>query len=138
MDWTVKHNCLTPEQYQTLRDSAGWSRLPAASVDQGLKNELYSITIFDDDRLIGMGRVVGDGAIYFYIQDIVVLPAYQGRGIGTVIMQHVEAYLARYAGANAFIGLMSAVGASEFYKKFGYQARPEDGPGMYKSIPPKM
>ncbi|MCR5501527.1 MAG: GNAT family N-acetyltransferase [Lachnospiraceae bacterium] len=33
------------------------------------------------DEVVGMGRLVGDGVMYWYLQEIVVLPEYQGRGI---------------------------------------------------------
>ena len=42
-----------------------------------LQNSIYCITVKDNNQIIGMGRIVGDGAIYFYIQDIVVHPEYQ-------------------------------------------------------------
>ncbi|MFR4337011.1 MAG: hypothetical protein ACLT33_02075 [Lachnospira pectinoschiza] len=35
-------------------------------------------TVFDDDKPIGMGRVVGDKAVINYIQDLIVIPEYQG------------------------------------------------------------
>ena len=39
------------------------------------------------DTVIALGRVIGDGAFYFYVQDVVVLPEHQGNGIGTVIVE---------------------------------------------------
>lgn len=79
-----------------------------------------------------MGRIVGDGAIYFYIQDIIVIPSYQGRGIGLLIMNEIEAYLEENAFNNSFIGLMAADGVQKFYHKFGYLERAETQPGMSK------
>jgi len=42
--------------------------------------------------VIGMARVVGDGAMFFYIQDVVVTPAHQGRGVGTLLLERVMGY----------------------------------------------
>ena len=35
------------------------------------------ITVYDDDKPIGMGRIVGDGAVIRYIQDLIIIPEYQ-------------------------------------------------------------
>lgn len=103
-------------------------------VKMALENDLFSIIIFDGNLPVGMGRVIGDGGIYFYIQDIIVHPEYQKSGIGKLIMERIEAFLSKSAPKNAFIGLMAAEGVKEFYHKFGYKERPENGPGMFKRI----
>ena len=54
--------------------------------------------------VVGMGRIVGDGAIYFYIQDVAVKPEHQGRGVGRQIMEHLLAYLQAQAPPKAFSG----------------------------------
>ena len=52
--------------------------------------------IYDNENAIGMGRVVGDG-IYFTIVDIVVRPEYQGKKIGTAIINSILNYIERNA-----------------------------------------
>ncbi|MED1425669.1 GNAT family N-acetyltransferase, partial [Bacillus altitudinis] len=64
----------------------------------------------DNNQIIGMGRIVGDGAIYFYIQDIVVHPEYQKNGIGKKIMNTLVEYLNQNAPDKAFIGLFASQG----------------------------
>ena len=44
-------------------------------------------TCWDDDKLVGLARVVGDGYTIIYIQDILVLKSYQGRGIGSKLLK---------------------------------------------------
>ena len=61
--------------------------------DISLKNSIGCITVKDNEQMIGMGRIVGDGSIYFYIQDIVVHPDYQKHGIGKEIMHRLVTYL---------------------------------------------
>ena len=60
--------------------------------ETSIKNSIFSVTVKDSHKLIGMGRIVGDGAIYYYIQDIVVHPEYQGQGIGKKIMKEVHSH----------------------------------------------
>ena len=47
----------------------------------------FNITIYEDQQLIGMGRVIGDGGTTFQIVDIAVDPDYQGQGYGRVILE---------------------------------------------------
>ncbi len=119
-------------EYQALRGTTDWFTIDDEVVEKSLQNDLFSVCVFDHDTLVGMGRIVGDGALYFYIQDIIVIPDYQRRGIGALIMKEIEAYLEENAYNNSFIGLMAADGVQEFYHKFGYLERAETRPGMSK------
>lgn len=122
------------EEYQNLRGSTAWEKLNDSDVEKALKNDQFSICVMNDQNIIGMGRVIGDGAIYFYIQDVIVVPEFQKFGIGKLIMNQIEDYLAKNAPHNAFIGLMAASGVQTFYEKFGYKKRPDGRPGMYKMV----
>ncbi|MDR7855036.1 GNAT family N-acetyltransferase [Tissierella sp.] len=50
-------------------------------------NSLKLLTAWDDDKLVGLIRVVGDGYTIIYIQDILVLESYQGKGIGSHLLK---------------------------------------------------
>ena len=123
---------ITVEEYQVLRGTTDWFQLEDHVVEKSLDNDLFSVCLFDDDKLVGIGRIVGDGAIYFYIQDIIVIPSHQGKGIGTLIMNEIESYLNDNAYNNSFIGLMAAEGVQGFYHRFGYKERDNNKPGMSK------
>jgi ribosomal protein S18 acetylase RimI-like enzyme len=130
----IEKNKLTVSGYLTIRKTTGWDMIDEAIVEKAIENDLFSVCIYDKNKLIGIGRVVGDGFIYFYVQDIIVLPKYQKRGIGKLIMDNVEDYLNNVTNKNSFIGLMAASGVVNFYKKYDYIVRPENSPGMYKRI----
>ncbi len=134
MNIRIENRKICFDEFQTIRKTTGWAMLEDNVVKLGLKNDLYSVCIFDDDKLIGIGRVIGDGAIYFYVQDIIVIPEYQGKGIGKKIMDNIENYLNNNTNNNSFVGLMAAAGVKEFYYKFGYSERPENKPGMFKMV----
>lgn len=59
------------------------------STEIGLGNSLFSVCAIYKNEVIGCGRAVGDGGIYFYIQDIIVLPKFQGRGIGKLTLSTI-------------------------------------------------
>ena len=121
-------------EYQTLRNSTGWGSIDDQTVAKALANDLFSVCVLQGEEVIGIGRVVGDGAIYYYIQDVIVLPAHRSKGVGTLIMDNIEVFLSENAGKNAFIGLMAAAGVKDFYKNYGYLERPAEGPGMFKVV----
>ena len=122
----------TVEEYQRLRRAVGWSEMGEEAVATGLPHALYSVVVLRGGELVGCGRVVGDGGLYFYLQDIALLPEHQGRGLGAAIMDAVMAYLERTARRGAFIGLMAASDVAPFYEKYGFRVRPERQPGMYR------
>lgn len=134
MQTTVVYRTPTIEEYQKLRATTGWSSLPDEAVDVALTNSLFAVCAMQGHSIIGTGRIVGDGGLYFYIQDVIVLPEYQKMGIGGQIMQALESWLAENAPHNAFIGLMAAVGVKRFYRIFGYEERSQEKPGMFKII----
>lgn len=124
------------DAFSLLRSKVGWGELDVKLAQTSLKNSLFHVTIYDKSQLIGMGRVVGDGAMYFYIQDVIVDPNYQNMGIGSLVMKKIESYLAVSAKKGSTIGLLAAKGKEAFYSKYGYTKRPNDslGNGMCKFV----
>lgn len=70
-------------------------------------------------RVIGTGRVLSDGISDAYIQDLVVLPNYRGRGIGTEILSTLLDHC-RSAGIT-WIVLVAEPGTEAFYVPLGFQ-----------------
>ena len=137
MKYTIKENQLNYETYYTLRESVGWNNWSKEQAEKALENSYYSIVIFYNDNAIGMGRVVGDG-IYFTIVDIVVRPEYQGRKIGTTIMNSILEYIEKNMceGSRVSVQLLAVVGKEQFYIKQGFKLVPHEycGPALRKII----
>ena len=138
MNIVYEENTLTAEQFNILRNINGFKYYPEHQVDKAIKNGLYNIIAKDNDTVIGMGRLVGDGFIYWYVQDVHVNPNYQGKGIGKEIMRLLENYVERNRLPDTFttIGLTVAKGKDGFYEKLGYIPRPNEncGAGMGKLL----
>lgn len=134
----IYENKLTAQEFVNLTEAVGWGCPNLKQIETALKNTIYSISVEIDGKIIGMGRIVGDGARIFYIQDVVVEPNYQGMGIGIKIMECLMAYIEKVAmsACNTMVGLMSAKGKECFYEKFGFQKRPNEfqGNGMILRI----
>jgi GNAT superfamily N-acetyltransferase len=127
----------TRDEYSLLRAEVGWAEIDGAQALRGLSGALFSACLeTSDGELIGCARVVGDGGIYFYVQDVIVRAPWRGRGLGALLMDAVMKYLSRACDRNAFVGLMSARGVAGFYHRYGFRERPAAGPGMYVNWPP--
>ena len=74
------------QAYCDLRVKAGMSPKSVVHSKRFTKWS-FNITIYEDQQLIGMGRVIGDGGTTFQIVDIAVDPDYQGQGYGRVILE---------------------------------------------------
>jgi ribosomal protein S18 acetylase RimI-like enzyme len=120
----------TVAEYQRVRAAVGWQPFGNEEAEVGLARSLYSVCALVGDRFAGCGRVVGDAGVYFYIQDLAVLPEYRGQGIGRAMMDALMAHVGREARPGSFIGLMAAKGYAGFYKPYGFVERPADAPGM--------
>ena len=132
--YKIEKRSIRPDEYQKLRQTTDWSSVSKEQVAEALKNDLFSVCIMHESSIVGMGRVIGDDGLYYYIQDVIVIPSHQGNGLGRLIMETVENYLQKVALKGSFIGLMAAHGTEDFYRKFGYKPRPAGRPGMAKSI----
>lgn len=131
-------NKITLNEYLSIRSAVKWKHLSDTQATQALDNSLYLMGAYEDGKLIGMGRVVGDGAVICYVQDLIVLPEYQGKGVGSQILKTLTDYVKDLAepGTEMMFGLMCAKGREKFYEKHGFIARPTStlGPGMIQYL----
>lgn len=122
------------EEFNYLTNSVDWGTRDNNIVEEALKNTLYSLCVYDDNKLIGYGRIIGDKTIFLYIQDIMVIPEYQNKYIGTEIMNNLLKQINEYKKINSSIRtyLGASKGKESFYEKFGFISRPNDelGSGM--------
>lgn len=130
----TRDDALNADIYIELRKRVHFMEYAKADVEIALHNSLYSVVVYEDEKPIGIARIVGDDRIVFFIKDVVVDPAYQRMKIGNILMDKLHEYIAKKACDRAYIGLMSTTDCVSFYKKYGFIERPtnELGPGMVK------
>lgn len=130
----LKYNKLDVSTYLKLREMVGWKQLTEKQAETAIKNSILTLIAYDKDEPVGMGRIVGDGAVICYIQDLIVIPKYQSRGVGKLIMESLIDYVKeiKMPDTEIMLDLMCAMGREQFYKKYGFIARPTKnlGPGM--------
>lgn len=82
---------------------------------KAFENSFVVIFVFDDNLLIGVGRAISDGAYQAAIYDIAVLPTYQGKKVGRLIVDEINRELPEIN-----IILYASPGKESFYSKIGY------------------
>lgn len=119
----LQNDVLQPQDFVRLRVLTGFADIPIEHAKRALDGGLINVSAKYGDRLIGMGRMVGDGAMYWYLQEIIVLPEYQKQGVGTKIVNHLVDYAVSHSTTGKFttIGGVSAKGKEEFYSKLGFE-----------------
>src|SRR3990167_3847687 len=77
------------DQLLELYGSVEWTTYLNGSekLETSLKNSSYIICAYDDDRLVGCARGLSDEVAIHFIQELIVHPEYQKRGIGRTLLQ---------------------------------------------------
>ena len=134
----VKTNVLYPDLFLELYRSVGWEAPDLDQITTALEHSYATFCAYDGDWAVGMARLLGDGAMSFYIKDFAVRPEYQGNGVGRLLMNAMEEYIRSQLrdGWAVSLELISSKGREPFYEKFGFEQRPcdWDGAGMFKMV----
>jgi GNAT superfamily N-acetyltransferase len=118
-------------EFFKLFETTGWNdeyEATVADINKILDNSWYIVSAYENEQLVGSGRMITDGLLHAMIFDMIVLPSHQGRGIGAAILKK----LVDKCRENHIrdVQLFCARGKAGFYAKNGFEARPEDAPGM--------
>ena len=121
----IKENIKNVEEFNLLYDDVGWGAYDDNITQKALDNTFYSVSAYDDNKIVGYGIIIGDTICFLYIQDIMVKPEYQGNKIGTMIMNKLLEKIDEIKQENPELRVY--LGASknkeEFYEKFGFIKR---------------
>jgi len=100
-----------------LRESVGWNRLESEYGSPDMTS-YFHIAVYENQEMVGYIDCVSNGVTDAYIQDLMVHPAYQGRGIGTELMNKMISHL-----KDKRIYMISVVYEEDlkpFYERFGF------------------
>ncbi len=112
-----------------LIDNIDWSELSAlylaaplgnknpADLKTVFTNSMFKCFVYEDDKLVGVGRALADGVDCAYICDVAVLPSHQGTGLG----KEIVAKLVNLSSGHKKIILYAVPGKEPFYRKLGFK-----------------
>jgi len=125
-------NTLPPKDaFFALFESTGWNqeyKLASDALFEAVQRSWYMVGAYDGERLVGFGRILSDGILHALIVEMMVLPEYRGRHIGSTVLKHLVQACREHGVRD--VQLFSARGKHGFYKKYGFVERAADAPGM--------
>ena len=127
---TQKAEVPLASEFQTLRVTCGLSPRSDDAVRLGLPNSLFCTTVRQAGKLVGMGRIVGDGGCNFEVVDIAVHPDFQRQGIGQMVMEAIMSYLSGHAPESAYVSLIADDHSPALYSKYGFEPTAPASIGM--------
>ena len=129
----IKENVNSIEEFNYLYDAVGWGSYDEKVSEKALANTMYSVSVYDD-KIIGYGRIIGDGICFLYIHDVMVIPKYQNKKIGSQIMNKLLEKINQIKIENPYVRvyLGASKGKEKFYERFGFITREDAnlGSGM--------
>jgi GNAT superfamily N-acetyltransferase len=131
MKLSISYNPPNKAEYYELFESTGWNgeyKLSPGLLYETLVNSWFLVSVYNDTKLIGFGRVISDGVLHALIVDLIVAPEFQKCGIGKLILNELVSKCK--SSAIPDIQLFCAKGKEGFYLKQGFKSRPTDAPGM--------
>lgn len=121
---TLKYNELNAEEFIDLWESV-WNNAPLVEQTKlALDNTVFRISVFDNDRIVAMARMIGDLGLNYYIKDVIVRPEYQHKGIGRLMINELLKYIDENGikDTDIFVELCAMPDKIPFYEKFGFSA----------------
>ena len=135
---SIKENVNSIEEFNYLYDAVGWGSYDEKVSEKALANTMYSVSVYDDDKIIGYGRIIGDGICFLYIHDVMVAPKYQNKKIGSQIMSKLLEKVNQIKIENPYVRvyLGASKGKEKFYERFGFITREDAnlGSGMILDV----
>jgi GNAT superfamily N-acetyltransferase len=123
--YTLVQTPAPPADYCRLREVSGLTPRTLAAAEAGLPRSVIGVHVLHEGCVVGMGRVVGDGALTLTVADVAVEPAHQGRGLGQAIMADLMARLAAQVPAEslegAYVSLVADLPADRLYARHGFE-----------------
>ena len=122
MNISVKYNELSAEEFIILWETV-WGQAPTLEqIKLAMEHTLFRVSVFDDDKIIAMARMIGDMGLNYYIKDVIVRPEYQGKGIGRMLINELLEFVNSNGirDTSIFVELCAMPDKIPFYEKFGF------------------
>lgn len=110
-----------------LYEGVGWTAYTShpEALRKGFENSMLTLGAYEGDKLMGILRAVGDGYTVVFVQDILVFPEHQRKGVGSALLQAV---LDRYSHVRQIeLATDNTEKTVAFYKSMGFREMSEIG-----------
>ncbi|GFZ45597.1 hypothetical protein JCM24511_03325 [Saitozyma sp. JCM 24511] len=138
--YIIQPSLPSPADYVRLRTLSGLTPPPVSAVPLALSNSIHCLLATTSptspeqgeavSEVVGMVRLIGDGALFLQLVDVCVDPAHQGRGLGDRLVSQMCAWIDENAG-DAYVSLIADPMGQGLYRKKGFVET--SGIGMRRS-----
>lgn len=115
------HEPISADAFNALCRSVGWREVPAGAFEVAQRNSLCCVHARVSANIVGFVRLVGDRAMYLYVQDLIVHRDFQSRGVGARLLQEIHGVVTQFQVCRGRVGLIAENGIVQFYEKQGYR-----------------
>ncbi|KAF5076767.1 Acetyltransferase (GNAT) domain protein [anaerobic digester metagenome] len=133
MNMQLVYEVPSAQDYVSLRIRSGMGSKDINRSQIALKNSLLTVSLYDKDKLIGFGRIVGDGGITYVVSDIMVDAAYQGKGYAKEIMKAINNYFEENTYDDSYVCLIANYPADLLYQKYQFEYLSTNKCGMLRN-----
>ena len=121
------------QSFIDIRKDLGWYDIPYDLVERAAKGSMFNVSVFDGDKCVGIGRLVGDGALKGMLTDVMVRKEYHHQGVGKLVVTTLIERLRDFIKDGECFQLEASptAGNREFYVKCGMKYKPENQDGVY-------
>jgi ribosomal protein S18 acetylase RimI-like enzyme len=116
LEWKYTTDGMNWDELSALYRVAPLGDKKVSHLQKVFSNSMFKCFVYENAKLVGVGRALADGADCSYICDIAVLPSHQGTGLGKQLVSH----LIEASRGHKKIILYAVPGKEAFYKKFGF------------------
>ena len=130
--YNVKYD-IDYKDFIDIRESVKWNKLNDEQIKKAINNSMINVSVYDDDKCVGVGRIVGDNILKGMFTDIMVRPEYQGKGVGRIVLTSLIDKLRDSINEGESFQLEASPTANnrDFYIKCGMKYKPENQDGVY-------
>lgn len=115
--WSYSIDGVEWNELSALYEAAPLGNKNPSGLKTAFANSMFKCFVYDDGKLVGVGRALADGVDCSYICDVALLPSHQGLGLG----KQIVAKLLELSRGHKKIILYSVPGKESFYKKLGFK-----------------
>jgi len=112
----------TVEEYSHLQRSLGGTPEHVGMVERIISTASFSVVAEDmsSSSIVGCAFLLGDGAGFYYVKNVIVRPDWQRKGVGTALMKGLMQWLDAHVTSPSLVGLFAREGLEPFYQQFGF------------------
>jgi GNAT superfamily N-acetyltransferase len=118
---------LAAAEYCRFREAVGWIPPPVHDAElQAALDGTWNVVAREHGELVGIGRLLDDGALYATIWDMIVLPGQQRHGVGRAILER----LLHRAERRTIVALVATPSGRPLYEEYGFRTEDSGSVGM--------